>query len=121
MAAPMITGSVAELAALYPTYAPLQLRGIICGSTKTIAAADQAKVASGGRFTFDAAFDNSTVNANTWSITTSGSSVTVHGCNLNRATLNVDNAKVTPTAQTADSFTSRRIPRSSMARGIVST
>jgi hypothetical protein len=105
MAAPMITGSVAELAALYPTYAPLQLRGIICGSTKTIAAADQAKVASGGRFTFDAAFDNSTVNANTWSITTSGSSVTVHGCNLNRATLNVDNAKVTPTAQTADSFT----------------
>lgn len=105
MAAPMITGSVVELAALYPKYTPLQLRGIICGSTKTISAADQAKVASGGRFTFDTAFDNSTVNANTWSITTSGSSVTVHGYNLDRATLTVDGTTVTPTARSADSYT----------------
>jgi hypothetical protein len=105
MAAPMITGSVVELAALYPNYTPLQLRGIICGSTKTLVAADQAKVASGGRFTFDTAFDNSTVNANTWSITTSGSSVTVHGYNLDRATLSVDGTTVTPTAQSAGSLT----------------
>lgn len=107
MAAPMITGSVVELAALYPNYTPLQLRGIICGSTKTITAADQAKVASGGRFTFDTAFDSSTVNANTWSITTSGSSVTVHGYNLDRAELYVDQSTtaVKPTARTADSLT----------------
>ena len=108
MATPMITGSVAELAAIYPNETALQLRGRICGGTQTLASeADQAKVASGGHFTFASALDDASVNANTWSITTSGTSVTVHGYGLQDALLYVDGSEtaVTPTAQTAGSIT----------------
>ena len=91
MAAPEITGAVGELASLFPTESALQLRGRICGGTELLASeADQVKVASGGRFSFDSAVDSSKVNANTWSITTSGNQVTVHGYNLDGASLYVD-------------------------------
>jgi uncharacterized repeat protein (TIGR02543 family) len=108
MATPMLAGCVAELAALYPNDTPLQLRGLVCGGTEALATADdQAKVASGGRFTFADALDDSKVNANTWSITTSGTSVTVHGYNLQKASLYVDGSAtaVLPTSQTAGAIT----------------
>jgi uncharacterized repeat protein (TIGR02543 family) len=109
MASPMIAGSIAELAALHPGYSALQLRGIICGGTEALSTAEaQAKIASGGRFTFDDALDNSKVNANTWSITTSGDQVTVHGYNLLGAKLYVDDTShetVTATGTQADSIT----------------
>ncbi|MFZ2757128.1 MAG: S8 family serine peptidase [Atopobiaceae bacterium] len=98
MAAPEVTGAVGELASLYPNESALQLRGRICGGTELLASeADQAKVASGGRLSFDAAVDSSKVNANTWSITTSGDQVTVHGYNLDGAKLYVDDTSHTGT------------------------
>lgn len=108
MAAPMLTGSIAELAALYHDKSALELRGIACGGTTLLAStSDQDKIASGGRFTFANALDDSKVNANTWSITTSGDQVTVHGYNLDDAKLYVDQSAtaVTPAAQTGDSIT----------------
>jgi plastocyanin len=106
MATPMITGSVAELAALDGNLDALQLRGLVCGGTEEFAsAADQEKDASGGHFTFADALDGSKVNANTWSITTSGNQVTVHGYNLDDATLAVDKTAVTPISRTADAIT----------------
>lgn len=106
MAAPLVAGSIGELAALYPNDTSLQLRGLVCDGTTPLATADdQAKVASGGRFTFENALDNSKVNASTWSITTSGANVTVHGYNLEDATLTVDGETVQPTAQTAGTIT----------------
>jgi hypothetical protein len=104
MATPMVAGSVGELAAIYPNYSTLQLRGLVCGGTVALNdPAEQAEIASGGRFTFEKALDDSKVNANTWSITTSGDEVTVHGYNLQKASLYVDGSTtaVTPTAQTA--------------------
>ena len=91
MATPLTAGSFAELAALYPDLSPLQLRGVICGATTPLSTVEeQAEVASGGRFTFTNALDDSKVNANTWSVTTSGTDVTVHGYNLEDASLYVD-------------------------------
>jgi len=111
MATPMITGAVAELAALYPDESPLQLRGRICGGTEAITTATYGRyggekhTASDGRFTFEKALDTSAINANTWSITPAGTSVTVHGFNLNRASLVVDGTAVAITSQSDNTIT----------------
>lgn len=116
MATPVITGSIAELASLkaYANCTPLQLRGIICGGTVPLSssAKDHAgiekHIASDGRFTFAAALDSASVNANTWSITTSGNQVTVHGYALDGAKLYVDDtshATLTATGTSANSIT----------------
>jgi subtilisin family serine protease len=107
MATPVITGSIAELASLraYANCTPLQLRGIICGGTVPLSSSakdhsgNEKHIASDGRFTFAAALDSASVNANTWSITTSGNQVTVHGYALDGAKLYVDDAShATPVA-----------------------
>lgn len=111
MATPMITGAVAELAALYPDESPLRLRGRICGGTEAITTATYGRyggekhTASDGRFTFEKALDTSAINANTWSITTAGTSVTVHGFNLQRASLAVDGTAAAITSQSDDAIT----------------
>jgi uncharacterized repeat protein (TIGR02543 family) len=111
MATPMVTGAVAELAALYPDESPLQLRGRICGGTEAITTATYGRygsekhTASDGRFTFEKALDTSAINANTWSITTAGTSVTVHGFNLKHASLAVDSTVVTIASQSDDAIT----------------
>lgn len=111
MATPVITGAVAELAALYPDESPLQLRGRICGGTEAITSTtygrygDEKHTASDGRFTFEKALDASAINANTWSITTAGTSVTVHGFNLQRASLTVDGTAAAITSQSDDAIT----------------
>jgi hypothetical protein len=112
MASPMIAGSIAELAALDGNLNALQLRGLVCGGTEELtptydSAGNRKQIASDGRFTFADALDDSKVNANTWSITTSGNQVTVHGYNLDGASLHVDSSStaVSPISQTAGSIT----------------
>ena len=114
MATPMIAGCVAKLATIYPNYSALQLRGLICGGTVPLSevmtdkSGNEEHISSDGRFTFEAALDSSKVNANTWSITTSGDQVTVHGYNLDGAKLYVDDTShttVTATGTQADSIT----------------
>jgi plastocyanin len=98
MACPTISGCIAKLASLNSNATPLQLRGLVCGGTVPLTgtftdkSGKEEHIASDGRFTFAAALDDdsSKVNANTWSITTSGNQVTVHGYNLDGAKLYVD-------------------------------
>ena len=106
MAAPMITGAVAELAALYPSETALELRGRVCGGTVAFNNSTESDMtASGGRFTFASATNDDLVSANTWSITTDGMAVTVNGYALGDATLTVDGVTITPTSQTDGAIT----------------
>lgn len=114
MAGPAVTGAVAELAALYPSATPLDLRGRVVGGTEPLATeADRAKIASGGRFTFQAALDDASVSANTWSASCEGARVTVHGRGLADAELLFDGAPVALTAQ-SDSAVSFDVPETSL-------
>jgi uncharacterized repeat protein (TIGR02543 family) len=115
MATPMLAGCYAELASLYPNESALQLRGRICGGANQLVATkdssgNKKQTASDGYFTFDKALGTgSNANANTWSISTdvAAGTITVHGYNLNRATLIVDQSGtvVSPEAQSASEIT----------------
>ncbi len=106
MAAPAMTGVVAELAALYPDETALELRGRICGGTVASSNPDDSdKTASGGRFSFASATDNDLVSANTWSLSSDGMEVTINGYALGDATLTVDGTAITPTTRTDAAIT----------------
>lgn len=105
MATPQLTGSAAELASLYPDESALELRGRVVGGSEPLDSSDQGKVASDGRFSFEAAVDDASINATTWSIACDGSQVTVHGYNLDRAALAVDGSPAEPSSRSGDAIT----------------
>lgn len=109
MATPAASGTVAQLAALYPNASALELRGMIVGSTTPIEAssASDKPTATNGRFTWDAVLGSDTQSANTWSAeeNTALNQVTVHGAYLEDARVSFDDVDVAPVSQDTDSIT----------------
>ncbi len=104
MSTPMIAGSFAQLAALYPDASALELRGMLIGSTvpvETSLQGTEKHTATDGHFSWDAALDDEPASANTWAVEADASTgvITVFGYGLSDATLLFDGQVVTPTAQ----------------------
>ena len=97
MATPTISGVVAQLVALAPDATPLELRGIVVGSTDPVTTTLQGTekhTATDGRFSWDAALDEEPPSANTWALEADASAgtATVYGLGLSDATVAVDGA-----------------------------
>lgn len=109
MATPAASGTVAQLAALYPNASALELRGMIVGSTTPIEAssASDKPTATNGRFTWDAVLNSAAHSANTWSAEedTALNQVTVHGAYLEDARVSFDDVDVVPVSQDENSIT----------------
>ena len=107
MATPVIAGSVAELASLYPDETALELRGRIVGSTEPLENADEHPTATNGRFTFETACGNDgDISANTWAAESNAAegTVTLLGRGLNDATATVDGKAVRMVERNDDSL-----------------
>ena len=110
MATPAITGTVAELSALFPNETPLEIRGRICGGTKPLTpdtgTATPHEIASSGRFSFEVgAADETTLNANTWALSGDSTTLTLHGRGLDDASLSVDGSPVALTSSSNSTLT----------------
>ena len=107
MATPVIAGSVAELASLYPDETALELRGRIVGSTEPLENADEHPTATNGRFTFETACGNDgDISANTWAAESNAAegTITLLGRGLNDATATVDGKAVRMVERNDDSL-----------------
>lgn len=106
MATPLIAGAYAQLASAFPQESALELRGRLLGATDALeesvdASGETKHIATDGRFTFEKAFDESSLNATTWGIEVdveTGAAV-LHGRSLNGAQLVVDGEPVSAEAQ----------------------
>lgn len=98
MAAPAIAGAVGELSSLHPDESALEIRGRIVGSTDPLtptydSSGNVRQTATDGRFSFANALGADSVSANSWSITCSGGTITLHGYALSDAALYVDDTQ----------------------------
>ncbi len=111
MASPLVAGSAAQLAALYPDASPLELRGMIVGGTVPISDAAflgmEKHTATDGRFDWDTVLDPAAISANTWSVDADAAAgkATVHGYALGDASVTLDGATAEVVAQSDDAVT----------------